>query len=114
MRCCYVLINGIQAGILTEHNKPRRYTFEYNESYRVKNTHPVCLAMPVSEQTYVSEHLFPFFSNLLSEGENRSLQASLFHLDRDDDFGILLASAQHDTVGNVTVKPINTEHHESD
>ncbi len=109
MRRCYVLINGIEAGILTEQDNPRQYTFEYSESYRQSNGLPVCLAMPLSERTYVSKHLFPFFSNMLSEGENRSLQASLFHIERDDDFGILLATAQHDTVGNVTVKPINNE-----
>lgn len=43
---------------------------------------------------------------MLSEGENRTLQSSLLHIDRNDDFGILLATGQYDTVGNVTVKPI--------
>ena len=114
MRCCNVLVNGIQAGVLTEYDNPRKYTFKYKEDYRQNNGQPVCLAMPVTVQTYISEYLFPFFSNLLSEGENRTLQASLLHIDRDDDFGILLATAQYDTVGNVTVKPIDVKHNEAD
>ena len=50
--------------------------------------------------------LFPFFFNMLSEGDNRKLQSRMLHIDEDDDFGILLATAQYDTIGAVTVKPV--------
>lgn len=106
MRSCYVLINGIPAGILTECDDPYGYLFEYDKSYLEESRDPVCLAMPLRSEPYSSNHLFPFFSNMLSEGENRTLQSSLLHIDRNDDFGILLATGQYDTVGNVTVKPI--------
>lgn len=43
---------------------------------------------------------------MLSEGENRAMQAAHHHLDADDDFGILLATAGVDTIGAVTVQPI--------
>ena len=43
---------------------------------------------------------------MLSEGENRKLQSQLLHIDADDDFSILLATAQYDTIGAVTIKPI--------
>ena len=43
---------------------------------------------------------------MLSEGENRQTQSRLLHIDSDDDFGILLATAQNDTIGAITVKPI--------
>ena len=49
--------------------------------------------------------LFYFF-NMLSEGANRQLQSTLLHIDENDDFGILLATAQHDTIGAVTIKPV--------
>ena len=49
---------------------------------------------------------FPFFSNLLSEGENRKFQSAVLKIDENDDFGILLATANYDTIGCVTVKPI--------
>ena len=36
---------------------------------------------------------------------NRQVQSMLLHIDENDDFGIMLATAQHDTIGAVTVKP---------
>lgn len=62
--------------------------------------------MPLREKPYQSKVLFPFFFNMLSEGANRELQSQLLRIDKDDDFGILLATAQYDTIGAVTVKPI--------
>ena len=55
----------------------------------------------------ISELLFPFFSNMLSEGHNRRVQARLLHVDEDDEFGILAQTALYDTPGAVTVKPID-------
>lgn len=43
---------------------------------------------------------------MLSEGENRQIQSRLPHIDPEDDFGILLATAQFDTIGTVTVNPL--------
>lgn len=106
MRSCKVYVNGVEAGELTENDNPREYIFRYYKSYLDKNMTPVCLAMPLSKEEYESDVLFPYFFNLLSEGENRAMQSSLHHVDNDDDFGILLATAQYDTVGAVTVKPI--------
>ena len=80
------------------------YRFTYNSGY---SGAPVCLSMPVREAPYYSEHLFPYFFNMLSEGENRQLQSRILHIDEEDDFGILLATAQTDTLGAVTVKPID-------
>lgn len=102
MRRCEVLINGVYAGMLTEHEDPREYSFSYDADYHGA---PICLAMPVQAEEYRSEHLFPYFANLLSEGDNRTLQAATLHLDKDDDFGFLLETAKVDTVGAVTVRP---------
>ena len=62
--------------------------------------------MPVRKEPYSSDHLFPFFFNMLSEGANRIMQSLMLHIDENDDFGILLATAQTDTIGAVTIKPI--------
>lgn len=106
MRQCKVYINKKFAGILTETDNPRKYIFQYDSNYIVTETDPVCLAMPLRKKEYESPYLFPYFSNLLSEGANRNLQSSLLHIDKDDDFGILLETAQYDTIGIVTVSPI--------
>lgn len=112
MRQCKVLINRKYAGILKETDFPREYVFRYDPEYLQRETEPVCLAMPLREEEYRSSYLFPYFANLLSEGSNRELQSSYLHIDKEDDFGILLETAQYDTVGIVTVKPIYTDKEE--
>lgn len=108
MRECRVMVHGNCAGILTELDNPKGYQFIYDENYlERKDSEPVCLAMPLSKEVYSSEHLFPYFSNLLAEGENRALQSSVLHLDYDDDFGFLLETATCDTVGAVTIERID-------
>jgi serine/threonine-protein kinase HipA len=62
--------------------------------------------MPKTQQEYQSDCLFPFFFNMLSEGSNRELQCRLLGIDKNDDFSILLATANFDTIGAVTVKPL--------
>ncbi len=103
MRQCRVFVHDHEAGILQETDN-RQYVFTYHGDYQGK---PVCLAMPVRTAPYLSAFLFPYFFNMLSEGANRQLQSTLFHIDENDDFGILLATAQNDTIGAVTVKPID-------
>lgn len=95
-----------KAGVLTE-NARNSYEFDYDKEYlKSKDAVPVSLTLPLSDKPYHSEVLFPFFFNMLSEGDNRKLQSRMLHIDEDDDFGILLATAQYDTIGAVTVKPV--------
>ena len=108
MRQCHVLVNGVTAGVLSEYSHDD-YRFTYDEEYRNNpTTPPVCLSMPKNQTSYGHDGLFPFFFNMLSEGECRKMHSMLHRIDEQDDFGILLATAQYDTIGNVTVKPITT------
>lgn len=102
MRQGKVYVNGTEAGILQEDDSGQ-YTFSYDDDYKGR---PVCLTMPLRKEEYKSDYLFPFFFNMLSEGANRKMQSLLLHIDETDDFGILLATAQTDTIGAVTIKPI--------
>ena len=98
----YVYVHDMEAGILQE-TDAREYVFTYGKDYHGE---PVCLAMPVRKEPYRSNHLFPYFYNMLSEGSNRQVQSMLHHIDENDDFGIMLATAGHDTIGAVTIKPM--------
>ena len=102
MRACKVFVHDMEAGFLQE-TDDRKYVFAYNANYQGE---PVCIAMPVRQEPYRSDRLFPYFFNMLSEGANRQVQSTLLHIDENDDFGIMLATAQHDTIGAVTVKPV--------
>lgn len=105
MRSAKVFVKGIYAGRLVQ-ERPDRYHFTYDDDYILHHREdPVCLAMPVRTEPYTAPYLFPFFSNMLSEGSNRAFQTRMFHLDPEDDFSLLLEIARYDTIGAVTVKP---------
>jgi serine/threonine-protein kinase HipA len=107
MRIAEVYRNGVLAGFLTE-NSPEEFAFCYDEKYFADKTQPsVCLTLPKTKREYQSNFLFPFFANMLSEGVNRKLQNIQLRIDENDDFGLLLATAQNDTIGAISLKPIN-------
>lgn len=98
--------NGILAGTLTEENR-QHFVFRYDDNYFNDATKPaISLTIPKTQKEYSSEILFPFFFNILSEGVNRKLQCTQLKIDEEDNFGLLMATAQFDTIGAVTVKPI--------
>jgi HipA-like protein len=106
MRKAAVYRNGELIGTLTEESRAS-YIFCYNDRWFADAKKPaVSLTLPKSQQEFRSEILFPFFFNLLSEGVNRKLQSRQLKIDEADYFGLLLATAQHDTIGAITVQPI--------
>ena len=106
MRQALVYSNGIVAGILTE-TDTGKYIFKYDDIYLADSSmRSVSLSFPKSKKEFVSEKLFPFFYNMLSEGANKALQCATLKIDENDAFGLLLATAGSDTIGAVTVKEI--------
>lgn len=98
--------NGVLAGTLSEENR-NSFVFSYDERYFNDTTKPsISLTLPKSKMEYTSQYLFPFFFNMLSEGVNRKLQSIQLKIDEEDNFGLLMATAQYDTIGAITVKPI--------
>jgi serine/threonine-protein kinase HipA len=109
MRTLEIYRNGILAGLFTEENR-KHYTFRYDDNYFMDDSKPaISLTLPKTQKEYKSEFLFPFFFNMLSEGVNRKLQSIQLKIDEEDNFGLLAATAQYDTIGAVTVKPIMTK-----
>ena len=105
-RSAKVYIKGIYAGLLTEIDR-EHYSFCYDTDYYNNPQLPaVSLTMPKTQQEYTSSYLFPVFFNMTSEGDNRIIPARNLHIDEEDDFGILLATAHTDTIGAITVKRI--------
>lgn len=106
MRAMEIYRNGILAGTLTEENR-QRYVFRYDDNYFNDANKPgISLTLPKTQKEYSSEFLFPLFFNMLSEGVNRKLQSTQLRIDEEDNFGLLAATAQFDTIGAITVKPI--------
>jgi HipA-like protein len=106
MRQAGVYRNGAFVGVLTQY-PDRRYEFRYTDEWFQNSSLPaISLNLPKTQQVYQSDHLFPFFFNMLSEGVNRQLQSRQLKIDEKDYFGLLLATAGADTIGAVTVKPL--------
>ncbi|KAF0238332.1 MAG: serine/threonine-protein kinase [Prolixibacteraceae bacterium] len=106
MRSAEIYRNGVLVGKLTESNN-RTYEFKYDSGYFTDNSKPaISLTLPKNQPVHNCEYLFPFFYNMLSEGTNRTVQQRQLKIDENDFFGLLLATAQYDTIGAVTIKPI--------
>jgi HipA-like protein len=106
MRQALVYRNGVIAGKLVEMSR-NDYIFNYDDNYYADSAKPsISLTLPKTKKEYKSKILFPFFYNMLSEGVNKKLQCQQLKIDGEDSFGLLLATAQYDTIGAVTLKPV--------
>ena len=106
MRQALVLSNKVVAGVLTE-TDDMHYTFQYDEAYLINpEQRAISLAFPKRKEEYVSDELFPFFFNMLSEGANKAILCMTLNIEEKDSFGLLLATARHDTIGAITIEEI--------
>ena len=67
-----------------------------------KDAQPVSLTLPLREEPYESESLFPFFLGLIPEGWLLDITSRILKIDPENSFEILLASGG-DCIGAVTV-----------
>ena len=106
MRRAKIYRNGILAGVLTEYNR-KSFSFRYDDIYfNDSRRAAISLTLPKTKQEFHSEYLFPFFSNMIAEGENKKVQSRLLKIDEEDQFGLLSSTAAADTIGNITVQKI--------
>lgn len=104
MRRLEVYFNDMKAGVLTEQHPGTGYSFRYCEEYVNSAMPPVSAAFPKRTAPYDSEHLFPFFSNMIPEGANRRVICRSLKIDENDFFGILEAMAGKDFIGAVNIR----------
>ncbi len=106
MRQAAIYANNVYAGILTETDEGK-YIFRYDDVYRLDDDlTAISPSFPKSETEFVSDTLFPFFFNMLSEGENKAYQCRTMKIVENDWFGLLLATARTDNIGAITVKQL--------
>ena len=102
VRMATVLSNGRTAGHLLANG--RRFVFLYDKAYLASGAPSIAIGLPKSKRIFSSRFLFPYFSGLLPEGENRKFVCGRLGLDPDDGFGLLTALAGRETIGNVVVR----------
>ena len=105
MRQAKVYYKDFLAGILTE-TDDGEYMFVYDKNY--VQQHPywfLTFTMPVREEPYVDNRLFPFFEGLIPEGWLLDIASKSWKVNRNDRMGLLLVCCQN-CIGAVAVEPI--------
>jgi serine/threonine-protein kinase HipA len=108
MRKGKVFYKNEPAGVILETDEGD-FVFQYDTSY-VK-THPsefITFNMPVREESYTNNRLFPFFEGLIPEGWLLDIAATSWKINRNDRMGLLLACCRN-CIGAVSVEPIPEE-----
>lgn len=101
-RKAYVYIRNIFAGVLSETDEG--YSFSYASDYlSIENAGPVSLTLPLTEETYTSKTLFPYFDGIIPEGWLLDVVSRNWKIDPNDRFGLLLVACK-DSIGNVSIK----------
>lgn len=108
MRQAKIKIEEQVAGLLIQDELG--YHFTYDKFYIAgDNPKPISLTLPVSDKTYTSSILFPFFDGLIPEGWLLDLAEKNWKLNPRDRMGLLLACCK-DCIGNISVEEINIEY----
>jgi serine/threonine-protein kinase HipA len=95
------------AGILTEDENG--YTFMYDLDYlQKKDTKAVSLTLPLREQPYNLQILFPFFDGLIPEGWLLDIAGKSWKINSRDRMSLLLACCK-DCIGAVSIVPFIKE-----
>lgn len=107
MKRAEVYVHQQLAGILSENDSG--YLFSYTREYlSASNAEPVSLTLPLSDQAYHSQVLFPFFDGLIPEGWLLEIAHKTWKIDRRDRMSLLLATCR-DCIGAVSIVAINKD-----
>lgn len=97
-----VFVQDQYAGMIRETDQG--YEFLYDRDYLSQgNALPVSLTMPLREESYVSNTLFPFFDGLIPEGWLLDMVERNWKLDGRDRFGLMLVACR-DCIGDVRIE----------
>lgn len=97
-----VYVQNRFAGIVAETDEG--YTFAYDKTYLSNDDAvAVSLTMPLTDEEYISNVLFPFFDGLIPEGWLLNIVSRNWKINQKDRFGLLLASCK-DCIGDVCIK----------
>ena len=98
------------AGILEEGDNG--YSFSYDDDYLdSKNPKAISLTLPLSKYPYHNKVLFPFFDGLIPEGWLLEIGEKYWKLNPRDRFELLINLCR-DTIGAVSVFPMEAEKHD--
>lgn len=101
MRQGEIWVNNTLAGILIEDDNG--YNFKYDKAYlENERTLAVSLTLPLQEEPFSAEYLFPFFDGLIPEGWLLEIAHKNWKINRRDRMGLLLTTCR-DCIGNISI-----------
>ena len=107
MKAGRVYYKGIAAGTIREDEDG--FTFQYDPDYLQRDdAQPVSLTLPLREEPYVSQVIFPFFDGLIPEGWLLDVATKSWKINERDRMGLLLTCC-NDCIGAVSVEQINDD-----
>jgi len=99
-----VFFNNIECGLIKEEDGS--FVFKYKKEYLESDAPTaISLTMPLTEEEYTNNVLFPFFDGLIPEGYLLELVSRKYNLDKRDRMSLLLTVCE-DTIGAVSVKGV--------
>ena len=107
MRRAYIYYKELLAGILTE--TPDEFEFRYLPEYlSLPSARPISLTMPLQQEPFTREMLFPFFDGLIPEGWLLNVALRNTDVSLLDRMSLLLLCCK-DCIGAVSVVPVTEE-----
>ena len=104
MKRAKIYIDGLFCGILTE--DPEGYHFKYDSQYlSMPDAKALSPTMPLQEEEYEKEMMFPVFDGLIPEGWLLNIVTENWKIEPKDRFGLLLVACK-DPIGNVRIKEV--------
>lgn len=94
------------AGILSEIAEGG-YRFVYDATYLAKGQ-AISLTLPLQEESFESDTMFPFFAGLIPEGWYLHIVAPTIKVDEHDTFGLLMRTCG-DCIGAVSLQEIRND-----
>ena len=100
-----VYFKNVLAGTIREDEDG--FTFQYDPDYLQRDdAQPVSLTLPLREEPYVSQVIFPFFDGLIPEGWLLDVATKSWKINERDRMGLLLACC-NDCIGAVSIEQIS-------
>lgn len=97
-----VYFKNVLAGTIREDEDG--FTFQYDPDYLQRDdAQPVSLTLPLREEPYVSQVIFPFFDGLIPEGWLLDVATKSWKINERDRMGLLLACC-NDCIGAVSIE----------
>ena len=103
----FVYLRERKAGLLEKTDRGYRFSY-FPEYLSSQDAQPVSLTLPLTDEPYESENLFPFFLGLNPEGWLLDLTSRTLKIDPENPFNILLATGG-DCIGAVKIIPTDEE-----